>query len=134
MKNKSAFCLTGLLALSLLVGCGKKEEAPESSAATPPPEPPPASAPNSIDYLGAMSRAKTTAEKVVDVSSVQQAIDLFHAAEDRFPENLDELLSTGYLPRLPQLPKGYQFAYFPKSGRVKAIVMTPPGGVGTPGQ
>ena len=33
-----------------------------------------------------MGRAKTTAEKVVDVSSVQQAIDLFHAAEDRFPK------------------------------------------------
>jgi hypothetical protein len=127
MKNKCAFCLTGVLALSLLVGCGKKEEAPESSAEAAP-EPPPASAPNSVDYLGAMSRAKTTAEKVVDVSSVQQAIDLFHAAEDRFPENLNELVSTGYLPRLPQLPKGYQFAYFPKSGRVKAIVMTPPGG------
>lgn len=128
MKNKSAFCLTGLLALSLLVGCGKKEEAPESSAATPSTETQPASAPNSVDYLGAMGRAKTTAEKVVDVSSVQQAIDLFHAAEDRFPENLDELVSTGYLPRLPQLPKGYQFAYFPKNGRVKAVVMTSSGG------
>lgn len=122
MKTKSAFFLSALLAFSLLTGCGKKERSSEGSEA---PKPPPA--PGSVDYLGAMGRAKTTAEKVVDISNVRHAIALFQAGEDRYPESLNELVSSGYLPRLPQLPEGYRYTYLPESGQVRAeLVATQP--------
>ncbi|MDI9401681.1 MAG: hypothetical protein ACOX2U_00330 [Limisphaerales bacterium] len=124
MKTKSAFFLSALLAFSLLTGCGKKERSSKGSEA---PKPPPA--PGSVDYLGAMGRAKTTAEKVVDISNVRHAIALFQAGEDRYPESLDELVSSGYLPRLPQLPEGYRYTYLPESGQVRAeLVATQPQG------
>ena len=109
-----------LLATALLAGCGKSK--PVTSAGT-------TNAPNSggnpltapVDYVGAVGQAQKHAVKVVDTVQVQQAVQQFHAAEDRYPKDLEELVKEGYLPRLPQLPRGMEYAYNPASGQVKAV-------------
>jgi DNA polymerase III gamma/tau subunit len=127
----------------VLVGCGQSEpSAPadtnESNAAQPAQPNPggaegesqsqsqsqspgqnPASAPG--DYLGAISKAKQTAEKTVSASSISQAIQLFQSQEGRYPQNLKELVTEGYLPQLPQPPRGMQYQYNPQSGEVKVV-------------
>lgn len=74
-----------------------------------------------VDYVGAVGQAQKQAAKVVDLVQVQQAIRQFHAAEDRYPRTLDELVREGYLPALPRLPAGLKFEYNPVTGQVRAV-------------
>jgi hypothetical protein len=105
--------LSSLALLSLLLsGCGKKDAKSTEGGN-------PLNAP--ADYLGAVSQAKKTAEKTVDAASIQQAINLFHAQEDRYPKDLDELVQQKYLPRLPEPPSGMRISYDPASGQVKIL-------------
>lgn len=71
--------------------------------------------------MGAVGQAKVHAEKVVDLASVRQAIQMYHAAEGRFPATLQELVSSGYLRALPQLPPGYRWEYNPQTGEVRVL-------------
>lgn len=121
---KTSFLLLTLVGL-LVAGCGGK---PEESGAQP-------SSPNTnqtqaqsgnpisapVDYLGAVGQAGQHAAKVVDLVQVQTAIRQFHAVEDRYPKNLQELVSSGYLTRLPQLSAGMQLLYDPRTGQVRAV-------------
>lgn len=103
----------------LLAACGKKDPAapakPTNSAASGNPLTAP------VDYLGAVGQAKKYSVKAVDLASVTKAIQMFQAAEDRFPKSLEELVKTQYLPALPQLPSGMKYQYDPTTGQVKAI-------------
>ncbi|MEW6159175.1 MAG: hypothetical protein AB1813_17250 [Verrucomicrobiota bacterium] len=111
-----------LLTASLLFfnGCGKKEEA----AKTPEAEPNyssgnPVTAP--VDYLGAVNQGKKRAEKTIDTVSLQQAIQVFQVEEDRYPKDLNELVTKGYLPRLPTPPYGMRFTYNASNGQVAVV-------------
>lgn len=115
-----------LVALGLLSGCGKKEEAKTKnqdssaggvSAATAP-----------LDYLAAQGRARQTALKVTSMAEVNQAIQKFHALEDRFPRDLNELVQQNYLGSLPPIPNGTQLAYDPRTGTARFVRAVP----GTP--
>jgi hypothetical protein len=71
-----------------------------------------------VDYLGATVKAQQSATKTVDLVSVNQAIQLFNASEGRNPKDLDELVTTHYLGRLPNLPVGMKLNYDATQGKV----------------
>ncbi len=83
-----------------------------------------------VDYLGAVGKAQQRSAQVLDMASLSQAIQAFQAGEERSPTSLQELVSEGYLPRLPVAPKGMQFAYQPGSGQVRLVPATPAPGAG----
>lgn len=113
--------LFGALTVALVVaGCG------DSSTANKPTEPAtnnssgnPITAP--VDYIGAVGKGKTTADKVADLATLQKAIQAFHAEEDRYPKDLNELVSSKILPKLPEPPYNMKFQYDAASGKVKVV-------------
>jgi hypothetical protein len=110
--------LLAALAIGLgLAGCGRSTPppAPTNAASTPGPLTAP------VDYLGAASKAQQRARQVTQTASLTQAIQQFHAGEDRYPKNLNELVSEGYLARLPQPPNGMKFDYNPATGQVRTV-------------
>lgn len=107
-----------LLLAGLLVGCGKKEAAPDK-AATNTAGSNPLTAP--ADYVGAIGQAKKYSEKAIDLAQVKKAIQLFEAQEDRFPKDLNELVAKQYLQILPVLPTGMKYQYNAANGEIKAI-------------
>lgn len=113
----------GFVMLSLvLTGCGdSKSKTAEKAPAAPPQQGAgnPLTAP--VDYLGAVGAAQRQAAKTVDLTSLTQAVKAFQAGEERSPKDLQELVSEGYLPRLPAPPKGMQWAYQPQSGQVRVV-------------
>lgn len=114
-----------------LTGCGaKKPDAkPEKSAAEPAAKSAPgtaASGPGNpitapVDYLGAVGAAQKQAARFADLTPVQQAVRAFQAGEDRMPATLQEIVTEGYLPKLPVPPKGMVLAYDPRTGLVKFV-------------
>lgn len=109
-----------LLTMSLAVaGCGKRDSAPTPPATNQPASGNPITAP--VDYLGAIGQAQKQAAKVVDLAQVQQAIQQFRAAEDRYPKELGELVKEGYLAKIPSLPAGMNYQYNPATGQIRAV-------------
>ncbi len=112
-------CAAASLAAALLfAACGQKKEdaaAPASGSSSGNPLTAP------VDYIGAVGKAKNVAEKQVDLASVNKAIQLFQAQEDRLPRDLNELVAQRYLPALPSLPTGSRFAYNPQTGDLKIL-------------
>lgn len=117
MKNISTYLALGLFVA--LIGCGEKDPTAKKVDLDNNSSGNPLTAP--VDYLGAVSKAKKTAVKVLDVASLTQAIQTFHANEDRYPTSLAELVSTHYLPSIPALPTGMRYNYNPASGLVKVV-------------
>lgn len=113
--------------LFMLIACGKSTEPEESvqdeSVQDSNSSGNPLTAP--VDYLGAIGKAKKSAVRTIELSSLKQNIQLFYGAEGRFPKNLNELVSMGYLSKLPAPPHGSRFAYNPADGQI-ALVELPP--------
>ena len=106
-----------LLAGFLFAGCGKKEAAPPtptnaSSSGNPLTAP--------VDYLGALGKAKRSADKTLSGVGLDQAVNLFSAQEGRLPKDLNELVPA-YLPSIPPAPAGMKYSYDPKTGVVKVV-------------
>ena len=101
----------GVCAL-LLVGCGEGDQKKTDSSN-------PITAP--VDYIGAVTKAQTAAEKTVDVASITKAIQMFQVEEGRLPTNLNELVEKKYMPKLPAPPAGQQLSYDPNTGKVKVV-------------
>jgi nitrous oxide reductase accessory protein NosL len=98
----------GILAATVLVaGCGKEQ----SSSG-----PAPSSAPSG--YVGALAKGQQTAVKTIDVTSLNQEIQLFNAQEGRNPTDLNELVSKNYIGKLPDVPQGMKFVYDATQGKV----------------
>ena len=74
-----------------------------------------------VDYLGAVAKAKKTSIKVADVASLKQAINIFKQEEDRYPKDLNELVTKQYLPALPAPPYQMKYQYDAASGEVKVV-------------
>ena len=64
--------------------------------------------------------SKRTADKTIDVSFVNQAIQLFNVQEGRYPKTLDEL-TPKYVAKLPDAPLGYKLSYDAKKGEVSVV-------------
>ena len=112
-----------ILACAGLAGCGKNAEAPSKAAAKPDinnnSSGNPVTAP--VDYLGAVAKAKRTAVKVTDLASVKQAIQIFHSEEERFPKDLNELITKQYIPALPTAPYQMKYRYNAANGEVTIV-------------
>jgi len=107
----------------LLAGCGGSSDDTDA-AATNSGAGNPLTAP--ADYVGAVGAAHRQADRVTDLTSITRAVQAFQAGEDRLPASLQELVSEGYLPRLPDPPRGSRFEYDPSTGRVRIVPSTQP--------
>ena len=142
---KSTCCLLCLVAgLVVLTGCGKDNAAPPpppaptvapapapapqaAEPATPPPAPVVRAAPTptpstaASGYLGALAGAQRLAAKTVDLSSLNQECQLFNTQEGRYPKDLNELVTMGYIGKLPAAPVGMKLVYDASQGKVTAV-------------
>jgi hypothetical protein len=111
----------GALAAILFAGCGDSSKAPETAKKETGTNASgnPITAP--VDYLGAVAKAKKTSIKVVDVASLKQAINMFKQEEDRYPKDLNELVTKQYLPALPAPPYQMKYQYDAANGEVKVL-------------
>jgi hypothetical protein len=73
------------------------------------------------NYLGAVVQAQKYAEKQIDLSYVNQAIQQFQAGEGRLPKDLNELIAEHYLGKIPDAPYGCKITYDPTTGSVKVV-------------
>jgi len=115
---KTPFCFA-LAAGLLLVGCGEssnKSPQPTNGAAN---GSSPLSAP--ADYVGALGKAQQTAVKTVDVTSLNQAIQLFNVDQGRNPKDLNELVEKKFYPKLPEAPRGMKLQYDATAGKVTVV-------------
>ncbi len=105
---KSPLSLVALLAASAwLSGCG------QNSNSNPP-------AVNPADVNNPLVNAKRTADKTIDVSFLNQAVQLFNVQEGRLPKTLDELVPK-YVGKLPEVPLGYKLNYNAANGTVSVV-------------
>jgi|SRR5580765_6378570 len=112
--------LSLFFSLSLVVvGCGDKSSTPAQTTNAPAASGGVITAP--VDYLGALGKAKQTAEKTVDTAAINQAIQLFQVDKGRNPKDLDELVSEGFLPMIPAPPFGSKIVYDANAGVVKVV-------------
>jgi hypothetical protein len=99
-----------------LTACGQKpadSQGPTSSSGNPVTAP--------VDYIGAVAKAKQRMEGKIDTIGVTQALQQFAGEKGRYPKDLNELVSAGYLKALPQVPHGMKYSYDPQSGEVKVV-------------
>src|SRR5882762_6774713 len=117
MKTTFSLLLLGGL---VLVGCGKKEAASASNSTNAPAASGnPITAP--VDYLGALAKATKSSEKTIEAVSLNQAVQQFSVAEERYPKDLNELVTEKYLPKLPEAPYGMKIVYDATKGEVKVV-------------
>lgn len=105
-----------MLVLGLAAGCGNNssttssQDTNEVTNSTSPVEAP-------ATYLGGLNQAQQLAAKTADLTTVNEAIRMFKAENDRYPRSLQELVQQKYLPRLPQAPYGTRLVYNPATGQ-----------------
>jgi hypothetical protein len=108
-----------LCAALAFAGCSKEEPA----ASAPPPaaavsKPAPASGDG---YLGTLARSQQKAVKTIDTTSLNQEVQLFNAQKGRNPKDLNELVTKGYLGKLPDAPAGMKLNYDAAAGKVSVV-------------
>ena len=116
-----------LIAAAMIIGgCKKSSPASQSAPATNST----ATATNSgslatapVDYLNTMVQAQKAANKTIDVSYINQALQLFNVQEGRYPKTLQELVPN-YVAKIPDAPLGSKIVYDATAGTVK-VVPTP---------
>ena len=108
--------LASAFAAVLLAGCGNgsssQNQGTNATAAS--------ANNNPADYLGSLVQAKKSADKTIDVSYLNQALQLFNVQEGRYPKTLAEL-TPKYVAQIPDLPVGYKLDYDPVKGEVKLV-------------
>jgi hypothetical protein len=101
---------------ALLAGCGNKSDstAPQGTNTV-------NTATNGFGgYVKSLGEAQKTANKTIDVTSINQALQLFNVQEGRYPKDLKELV-PGYMPKIPDAPAGSKIVYDPANGTVKVV-------------
>ena len=78
-----------------------------------------------VDYLGAVNQAQKSSANKLSLMGIQQAIQQFKIMEERLPKNLAEVVSSGYISRLPEAPRGSSIVYDPKTGLVSTVAVAP---------
>ena len=115
--------IPGILLLAVTSGCGKAEESKPQATNQVSVDQNPLTAP--VDYIGVVGKGQQQAVKTVDLVTLNQAIQIFAAQEDRNPRDLKELVDKEFLAKMPEAPSGMTIIYDPKTGTVK-IVTKPP--------
>ena len=119
---KTSFLIL-LVAGMCWAGCGKKTSSPPPSPgtnATTQTTNTAEVAKPSGGYLGALMQADKSAVKTIDVSYLNQAVQLFNTQEGRYPKDLNELVPN-YVAKLPAPPYGYRINYDAKGGLVTVV-------------
>jgi len=118
------FFLTLVAAGLLLAGCGKNNSNSHPQVTNTSPTTNTTSsaqpAPSSADYLGTLMRADKSAVKTIDVSYLNEAVQLFNTQEGHLPKDLNELVPN-YVGKLPATPYGTKLDYDPGTGVVKVV-------------
>lgn len=74
-----------------------------------------------VDYLDAAGKAQQHAVKTVDTAALTQAIQLFHVEKGRYPNDLNELVSEKFIPRIPETPHGTTIDYNVATGTFQIV-------------
>jgi hypothetical protein len=97
-----------------LAGCGKNPAATKTFNAVS----------NVVDaplnYVGAVVQAQKYSEKVIDVSYVNEDIQMFNASEGHYPKDLQEMIPN-FLGKIPDVPFGYQLIYDTNTWTAKVV-------------
>jgi hypothetical protein len=118
---KTAFLSVSSLAIALglgLTGCSEKKD-PSPAAAQQSDSGSLVSAPT--DYLSAAAKAKQSAEKKIDVTALNAALEQFNVGEGRYPKDLNELVTKKYITMIPTTPHGTKLEYDATAGQVKIV-------------
>ncbi len=73
-----------------------------------------------LNYLTTAVQAQKDMTKTIDVSYLNQAIQLFNTQEGHYPKDLQELVPN-YVAQLPVPPYGSKLDYDANSGTVKVV-------------
>ena len=114
MKTLNSFCISIAVA-ALLAGCGGNSgSGPQGTNSV-------STATNGFGgYVKSLGDAQKTADKTIDVSYINQALQLFNVQEGRYPKNLQELVPN-YVAKIPDAPAGSKIVYDATSGTVKVV-------------
>ena len=104
----------------LLTGCGKNNSGSHHQGTNAPATNTAEVAKPSGGYLGALMQADKSAVKTIDVSYLNEAVQLFNTQEGRLPKDLNELVPN-YVGKLPATPYGTKLDYDPSTGVVKVV-------------
>lgn len=107
--------LASLAAALLVVGCNDSSQT-ASTSSTNASSGSPVTAP--VDYLNSMAKGKQDAEKTIDTSAVNRAIQMFGVDHGRNPNDLNELVQGKYIPKIPDAPYGTKLVYDATTGTV----------------
>jgi hypothetical protein len=91
----------------LLAGCGDDSSSQPQST-------------NAADVNNPLVNAKRTADKTIDTTALNQAIQLFNVQEGRLPKDLQELVPK-YIALIPDAPLGYKISYDATKGEVSVV-------------
>jgi hypothetical protein len=108
------FIFISMAAGALLAGCSGKSDstAPQGTNTV-------NTATNGFGgYVKSLGEAQKTANKTIDVTSINKALELFNVQEGRFPKTLQELVPN-YMPKIPDAPAGFKLVYDATNGTVK---------------
>jgi hypothetical protein len=104
----------------VLTGCGDKSGSTSSGTnTTSTSSGNPLDAPG--DYLKAAAKGQQNAVKVVDTTSLNQAIQLFNVDKGRNPKDLNELVEHKFIPKIPEVPYGHKLVYDASAGKVSVV-------------
>jgi hypothetical protein len=118
MKTMKIFLYAiGAVAALSLAGCGGGSGNPgqQTNAVSDNPLDAPA------EYLGALNKAKQTAVKTADLSTIQEALRMYNVDNGHYPKDLNELVEGNYLRRLPAAPYGMKIVYDAASGTAQVV-------------
>ncbi len=112
---KRVFGGMALLAAVLVAGCNKNNggsagTSTVSQVATAP-----------VNYVGTLVTNQQIATKTIDLTALNQEVQLFNVQEGRYPKTLDELVEKQYMGRLPVAPAGSKIVYDPAQGKVTLV-------------
>lgn len=111
--------ITVIISALALAGCGQKDQSSNTKPTNAAASGNPVTAP--VDYLGAVAKAKKSAEKTIDTVEINKAIQLFNVSEGRNPKDLNELVAEKYLTKLPEAPYGMKIVYDASKGVAKVV-------------
>ncbi len=111
VRKLSILCLLA----TMMAACGGSDESGSTGEAVSEAISAPA------DYVGAVAQAGRKSETVLALTQIQRAIQTYQAEEGKLPFNMDELVESGHLVRLPELPSGMKLSYDRSTGEVDII-------------
>lgn len=108
--------LISIAAAVLLAGCRGKSDSPAPQGTNTV-----STATNGFGgYVKSLGEAQKSADKTIDVTSINKALELFNVQEGRFPKTLQELVPA-YMPKIPDAPLGSKLVYDATAGTVKVV-------------